>query len=1683
MKKKTLFQAILACCLLVLVIYAGTTTAKYFTSIQLKAEPITIQGRTYEPRYITWEDTAAYTFDGTTGIMTVNDFFFIPGTGEEEGKWYYLAGIKENGFSSEKYTDAAKVTKLDLPELSETNLSIGEDAFKGWSSLTTLTLPANVTSFSPSSGMTALKNYEVATGNTTYSAADGVLYNNNKTKLLDYPAGKEGAFYAVANGVTIKEDAFAENNNLTAIKYNGTTSKDNWDSPKATVFNDAGLSANISTVSGNKDTGYTVTVGGSAPDYAAYALSDGTIDYAPASGTTYTIPKNDCSGVTTFELQSAKMYAFATLDGGFVELKIYNRPNRIADEFVPDNMAMPAHILCLPEGKPSASADPEGGSTTWVDTAETDVVATSSNFRVKVQKVTFQDPIQPTSTRWWFNCFRKCTSFTFTKDGKNMLDTSQVTDMGCMFRFCNAVISLDLSTFNTAKVTDMERMFSENKLLTSLNLSGWNTANVTDMQSMFWTCSVLEEINISHFNTANVTTMYQMFGQCYKLSHLNLSNFQTSSVTTMEKMFYNCSGLYAIKIGSGWKTAATTTNVFYSCTALVYQDGQLGSNTVTYTGWDGTKQKANFKVDGYTLKDNPNTVPVQNKDTTSPCPTGGTPTHLAGEVLRSDLTNRVEYGEKLAYTIPISAADSGGNWDSHVLTLAPAKMYAYATLPSTATATNPGQLQLYYRLNRIDNTKFKPDNKEADDLKIYNLWDYWWSMVSDYANPEGATAWYHLRNDSEWKNPSPVGSVKACDTIPFAHCKNLFHRFDNCTEIDLTKFDTSKAVNMQQMFDSCKKLATLDVSNIITSSATNLSGMFSGCVLLTELNVNHFVTTKVTSMSSMFSSCSKLKALNVTKFNTSKVTNMASMFYQCNALTSLDVTNFDTSKVTAMNNMFQGCSTLTSLDVTNFVTNNVTTMRSMFNSCTKLQGVDVTGFNTAKVTSMAYMFKDCKYLTSLDLRSFETSKVTTMYQMFRGDERLVTIIVGNGWNTGSIQESGIEDEGSTGMFSGCNALKGQNGTPYNVNVVDKTYAREDYGPTSTRLGYLTHVDAKPYAFATIDDLGVGAGTMRVYTRKIALPTVGTTWDDGSYNTYTVAGLYKLPAGTPTGYEDPDGAPGWQTIGSSKAHAEDSKVKTVTFVDICKPTSTATWFQYFEKCTSMDLKNLDTSDVTTMYAMFNFAKKLTSIDVTHFDTSKVASMQSMFAQCYKLTELDLSSFTTKQYVTITWMFNWSHNLKTIYVGDNWNPANLTVDNGPPFDNAKALVGGNGTKYDPQNVGKDYARVDGLDGNPGYFTYGGKHATKVYLLCEINGATANMTELTANSDNVITLTGASLPTCVVTSNKNPAPLTLNIAAGQITIPAAYCAPGQVVRIADPKDIAFATLDSANHLRIYLRKGNLPKVGEVFDGHTVTAMYKWPCGQPDDSEDPYNVTSDWRTIQGTVQTVTVVDSIKPVSTFEWFNEFAACTGFNIANLDTSNVTTMLGMFNKTTVATLDLSHFNTANVENMNSMFANAKFTTLDLSSFDTSNVKNMGWMFSGDGVLTKITVGDNWTTANVTTDTNMFSNCTSIKGGSGTTFNSAQIGKEYARVDGLDGKPGYFTSSQAAATEPEAETPTQPEEPAAPVVPEENEEPEVSEQPEVPAEPEVTETPQQPEVTQPEGETGTADPAEETIPLAA
>ena len=122
--------------------------------------------------------------------------------------------------------------------------------------------------------------------------------------------------------------------------------------------------------------------------------------------------------------------------------------------------------------------------------------------------------------------------------------------MQTMFKGCEKITSLDLSTFSTGSVTNMESMFQECKKLTSLVIPNFVTGNVTTMKSMFRQCQALTTLTLpTTFTTQSVTDMSYMFYWC-GVQSLDLSTFDTRNVVYMNNMFCNCRNITALNLSN-----------------------------------------------------------------------------------------------------------------------------------------------------------------------------------------------------------------------------------------------------------------------------------------------------------------------------------------------------------------------------------------------------------------------------------------------------------------------------------------------------------------------------------------------------------------------------------------------------------------------------------------------------------------------------------------------------------------------------------------------------------------------------------------------------------------------------------------------------------------------------------------------------------------------------------------------------------------------------------------------------------------------------------------------------------------------------------------------------------------------------------------------------------------------------
>ena len=1243
----------------------------------------------------------------------------------------------------------------------------------------------------------------------------------------------------------------------------------------------------------------------------------------------------------------------------------------------------------------------------------------SDGTRSSVTRVVFDSSFasaRPTSTRRWFSKMSKLTSITRL----NYLNTSEVTNMVAMFNGCSK--------------------------LTSLTLTGFNTAKVTNMSSMFQDCSGLTSLNVGNFNMTNVTMLMSMFDNCSSLTSLDLSGWNTANMTNINFMFERCSSLITIYVGSGWttNTVTSTGSVFNGCTSLV---GGMGTTydtnhlDKTYAHLDGGtsnpgyfSEKPNEPYACYTLSDSTLTFYNDNQRYTRAGTTYDLNTGTDYPSWPKDVTS-VVFEPSFADVRPTTTRC----WFGYMNSLKSITGIQYL---NTSQVTDMSDMFFNCRsLTSLDLSSLNTAN-------VTNMT----SMLSD------CTALTSL-DLSGW-NTANVTSMWC-----------MFNSSTSLTSLDLSGWNTANVTNMVAMFYYCSSLKTIYVGDEwSTSAVTNSVDMFLNCTnirgsmgttydenhtnkayahidggpsnpgyftaapepyaVLTSNNstltfyydglrstrtgltfdmntgnnrpgwsnysfekvvfdpsfadarptstyywfgfrnvktisgIEYFNTANVTDMSYMFYHCSELTSLDLSSLNTANVTNMSYMFEDCYRLTSLNLSGWNTANVTDMSYMFEGCWDLTSLDVSGWNTANVTNMSYMFEGCWELTSLDLSSWNAVNVTDMKEMFDGCRELTSLDLSSFNTANVTDMSRMFYGCSNLSTIYAGGGWSTAAVTSSG-------GMFGGCNSLVGGQGTTFNGSHVDATYAHIDGGPSNP--GYFTDINHPKEAYACYTPSNT---TLTFYYDTQRSAREGTT--------------YLLP--------EPNANPGWygNGINSNITQAVFDRSFAGT-----RPTSTRRWFYYhsnlqsitgmnylntsrvtnmnsmFEGCsklTSIDVSNFVTDNVTDMSAMFYQCRKLESLDVTNFNTANVTNMSSMFtglrlitdldlsnfntanviemnfmfASCVALTTLDLHNFNTAKVKGMQRMFNGCSALTTIYVACQWT-TDMVTSHTDMFTGCTNLVGGMGTTYDASHVDKAYAHIDGGPSNPGYLT----EFLEPYACFTLDNRTF---------------------TFYYDSQRGSRPgITYDLNTGDYS-PLWSTTP--------------STLDYISRV--------------VFDpsfaGARPTSTCHW-----------FYYMSDLQSIIGMNEYLNTSE----VTNMEGM--FCACTSLtnlDLSSFNTSNVTTMKNMFGScTSLTSLDLSSFNTENVTNMGFMFymfypSNA-LTFLDLSNFNTVNVTDMQYMFYGNSGLTTIYAGRGWSTDAVTTSNSMFSDCTSLVGGMGTTYDRNHVDKEYARIDGGPAMPGYLS----------------------------------------------------------------------------
>ena len=514
------------------------------------------------------------------------------------------------------------------------------------------------------------------------------------------------------------------------------------------------------------------------------------------------------------------------------------------------------HDTKKPAGAYSLNVDKK--TPDWFAAGETHGV---NNNRIK--KVVFDASFaeaRPTSCSWWFY---GCNELT-TIEGIENLNTEKVTNMYAMFKGCESLAKIDLSSLDTQNVTDMAWMFNACKSLTELDLSNFNTKNVKDMYAMFAICNNLTTLKLSNFDTQNVTNMGGMFSECKNLTELDLSSFNTKKVTDMFYMFQGCSNLATIYVSDKFVTTrlVSGSDIFKGCEKLVgavaYDSSKTGRAMANYDTGYFTDITTVGKPVSYAVLDKETGTLTFRHDKERP----------AGAYLMNKGTNK----------------------------------------PGWFVEGNPKEINK----NNIKKVVFDASFAEARPTSCY----WWFSGCNELTtlegienlNTENATNVYARFNGCSSLTELNVANF---NTQNVADMSFMFYGCGNLTKVDVSNFDTQNATSIKAMFYECTNIAELNLSKFNTQKMTDMSFAFYKCNSLTALDVSNFDTKEVTSMKCMFYECNNISKLDISNFDTQNVADMGGMFYGCSKLTTIYVSDkFVTTACQSGIEMFKGCEKL-----------------------------------------------------------------------------------------------------------------------------------------------------------------------------------------------------------------------------------------------------------------------------------------------------------------------------------------------------------------------------------------------------------------------------------------------------------------------------------------------------------------------------------------------------------------------------------------------------------------------------------------------------------------------------------------------------------------------------------------------------------------------------------------------------
>ncbi len=790
---------------------------------------------------------------------------------------------------------------------------------------------------------------------------------------------------------------------------------------------------------------------------------------------------------------------------------------------------------------------------------------------------------------------------------------------------------------------------------------------------------------------------------------------------------------------------------------------------------------------------------------------------------------------------------------------------------------------------------------------------------------------------------------------------------------DIGDWDVTSVTNMHGMFSYASSF-NQDISSWNVSSVTNMSGMFNEATSFNNgggaLNWGD-KTAAVTDMTNMFKSASSFNQ-DIGNWNVSAVTNMNGMFYSAGSFNQ-PLNDWNVSSVTDMSYMF-GLASSFNKNINNWNMSLVTDITEMFNYATSFNQ-DLSNWDFSSVTS-ATSFLDYSGIDSVNYsallgtlgsvekglnalenqtgelgvrgRNYFFSTLPSRVKIYDLPYNIVgdTLTLGEGgsFDLIAVSEGNVTD---TFIFNATVTDNSSSESTVHHTVTDNfniNFKEEDNpGLSEEELDYL--VNLIPVYNTAEQEWNLDISELLEY-----IPNGGTFTFTASFSTvanisaelptlsFSVIPTFKLAENgvTVTCKEASPNDTGVVNGVTYKALSADSlRTRARTGVDVTNVCTSlvTTMYALFDVNNgpdgpqpnpfNQDISSWDVSSVTDMSYMFYYANTFNK-NISHWDVSSVTSMQGMFDYAAAFNQ-DIGNWNVSSVTDMSYMFNRAGVF-------NQNLGKWDISKVSHFNQFLENSGITSTNYDSLLIG--WSELPSVQPNLRL------SVGDVQYSSEASEARAKLT----GAPNNWTITDGGLETPKFILAENGVTVTCKEASTNDTgivngiTYKALSEDSLRARVAADQDVTNVCTSLVTDMSRLFFKGIDSDLFEPLPNSFNQDISSWDVSSVTSMKDMFWHASSFN--QG------IGDwDVSAVTTMEGMFEGAKTFNQDIGSWDVSAVTTMEDMFQGAFAFDQDISNWDVSSVTNMAVMFYYATAFNQDIGDWDVSSVTQMGIMFQG------------------------------------------------------------------------------------------------------------------------------------------